>query len=98
VLVISIPKAKRPIAYALASLLVARKIPFDDPEVLLYVRVGYVTVQLVVLAVYFTISSFVRVPLRPTSSKCLAASSDQEGQRQDCHQVWYVYTIPSCSL
>lgn len=36
---------------------VARKIPFDDPEVLLYARIGYVSAQIVVLAVYFVCSS-----------------------------------------
>lgn len=37
--------------------LVARKIPFEDPEVLLYARIGYVSAQLIVLAVYFVCSS-----------------------------------------
>lgn len=36
---------------------VARKISFDDPEVLLYARIGYVSVQVVVLAAYFICSS-----------------------------------------
>ena len=36
---------------------VARKIPFDDPEVLLYARIGYVSAQLIVLTAYFVCSS-----------------------------------------
>ncbi|KAJ2914334.1 hypothetical protein MD484_g6084, partial [Candolleomyces efflorescens] len=35
---------------------VARKIPFEDPDVLLYVRIAYVSVQLIVLAVYYYVS------------------------------------------
>lgn len=35
---------------------VARKVPFDDPEVLNYVRIGYVASQALALAVYFYIS------------------------------------------
>jgi hypothetical protein len=35
---------------------VARKIPFDDPEVLTYVRIGYVLTQLTALAIYYYVS------------------------------------------
>jgi len=42
---------------------VARKIPFDDPEVLLYARIGYVSAQLIVLTAYFVCSS--KVSTRP---------------------------------
>lgn len=34
----------------------ARKIPFDDPEVLNYVRIAYVTAQVTVLGIYYYIS------------------------------------------
>ena len=40
---------------------VARKIPFDDPEVLLYARIGYVSAQLIVLTAYFVCSSKVSI-------------------------------------
>lgn len=43
----------------------ARKIPFDDPDVLLYVRIGYVVTQAICLAVYFYISQKVCLPLPP---------------------------------
>jgi len=39
---------------------VARKIPFEDPEVLNYVRIVYVGVQLFVLALYYYVSIKVR--------------------------------------
>ena len=44
---------------------VARKIPFDNPDVLLYVRIGYVASQLLTLGVYYYMSVKVRAPLRP---------------------------------
>lgn len=40
--------------------LVARKIPFDNPEVLQYVRIAYVASQVVILAVYYFTSQKVR--------------------------------------
>ena len=48
---------------ALWKYIVARKIPFDDPQTLNYVRVGYVTAQLLVLTTYYYMSmkvSFVK--------------------------------------
>jgi len=41
---------------SLAAMQLARKIPFEDPEVLLYVRIAYVGVQLLVLGVYYYVS------------------------------------------
>jgi len=41
------------IAISLIVMQVARKISFDDPQVLTYARVGYVSAQLIVLAVFF---------------------------------------------
>jgi hypothetical protein len=35
---------------------VARKIPFDDPQILLYVRVAYVVVQVIILGTYYYVS------------------------------------------
>ena len=42
-------------------ILVARKIPFDDPEVLNVVRIAYVTAQVIVLGVYYYISYTARL-------------------------------------
>ncbi|KAJ7623513.1 inorganic phosphate transporter [Roridomyces roridus] len=41
---------------SLGVMQLARKIPFEDPNVLLYVRIGYAGVQVVVLALYYYIS------------------------------------------
>ncbi|THH14238.1 hypothetical protein EW146_g6078 [Bondarzewia mesenterica] len=41
------------LAISLGVMQVARKIPFDDPQVLYYVRIGYVLSQVIVLAVYY---------------------------------------------
>ena len=40
---------------------VARKIPFEETNVLVYARIGYVAAQLIVLAAYFVCSSKVSV-------------------------------------
>ncbi|KAF8956181.1 PHO88-related membrane protein [Flammula alnicola] len=41
---------------SLVAMQVARKIPFEDPDVLTYVRVGYVVSQVIILAVYYYVS------------------------------------------
>jgi hypothetical protein len=43
--------------------LVARKIPFDDPLVLNYVRIGYVLSQIIMLGAYYYVSIAVRILL-----------------------------------
>ena len=37
---------------------VARRIPFDDPQTLNYVRVAYVSSQLIILGAYYFIPGF----------------------------------------
>ncbi|TEB31736.1 inorganic phosphate transporter [Coprinellus micaceus] len=41
---------------SLGAMQLARRIPFDDPAVLTYVRIGYVAVQVVVLLTYYFVS------------------------------------------
>jgi len=41
---------------SLVAMQVARKIPFDDPDVLNYVRVGYVASQVIILGLYYLTS------------------------------------------
>ncbi|OCH86162.1 inorganic phosphate transporter [Obba rivulosa] len=41
---------------SLGAMQVARKIPFEDPEVLTYVRIAYVASQVIILAVYYYVS------------------------------------------
>lgn len=43
----------------------ARKVPFEDPEVLNYVRIGYVFSQVLALGLYYYISYKVRLYLLP---------------------------------
>ncbi|PPQ91296.1 hypothetical protein CVT25_006241 [Psilocybe cyanescens] len=45
---------------SLGAMQLARKISFDDPEVLNYVRIGYVASQLIVLAVYYYVSMAIK--------------------------------------
>jgi len=45
---------------SLGAMQIARRIPFDDPQVLLYVRVGYVVSQVVCIAVYLYISAKIK--------------------------------------
>lgn len=39
---------------------VARRIPFDDPQTLTYVRIAYVATQVTVLGVYYYVAQQVR--------------------------------------
>ncbi|KAJ8503504.1 hypothetical protein ONZ45_g10806 [Pleurotus djamor] len=41
---------------SLGAMQIARKIPFDDPEVLTYVRIGYVASQIIILGVYYYVT------------------------------------------
>lgn len=41
------------------DLAVARRIPFEDPEILKYVRIAYVVSQIIVLSVYYYVSTAV---------------------------------------
>jgi len=41
------------LAISLGGMQIARKIPMEDPQILMYVRIGYVTAQLIALAVYY---------------------------------------------
>ncbi|KJA13770.1 hypothetical protein HYPSUDRAFT_195556 [Hypholoma sublateritium FD-334 SS-4] len=45
---------------SLGAMQLARKIPFDDPDVLLYVRIGYVLSQVIVLGAYYYVSMAIK--------------------------------------
>ena len=49
----------------------ARRIPFDDPQVLTYVRIAYVATQITVLGVYYYVGTIVSIQFRAIS--CLHA-------------------------
>lgn len=48
--------------FATSALIVARRLPLDDPEWLFYLRAGYISVQLIAIAAYLYTSSVVRLP------------------------------------
>jgi len=48
------------LAISLGLMQLSRKIPFDDPEVLTYVRIGYVVSQVLILAVYYYVSMVIK--------------------------------------
>lgn len=48
---------------------VARKIPFDDPQTLFYVRVAYIATQAITLLVYYYTASKIRAKKDMTTLK-----------------------------
>ncbi|KAI5122513.1 hypothetical protein M0805_005241 [Coniferiporia weirii] len=64
---------------SLAAMQLARKIPFDDPQTLNYVRVGYVSVQLLVLATYYYISMKIKQKNDQTVLKYVEPPSPMAG-------------------
>jgi hypothetical protein len=48
---------------------VARKIPSDDPQVVTYLRIGYVSAQVIALGLYFFITMKVRVVTRAEQAR-----------------------------
>ncbi|KAJ6624910.1 inorganic phosphate transporter [Mycena sp. CBHHK59/15] len=68
---------------SLGVMQVARKIPFDDPDILTYVRIGYVVVQVIVLGVYYYISMAIKSKNDQTVLKYVeapGAMSQEPGQ------------------
>jgi len=53
----------------------ARKIPFENPEVLMYVRIAYVAVQAIVLGLYFYVSAKIKKENNMTILKYVEPSS-----------------------
>jgi len=45
---------------SLGAMQIARKIPLEDPDVLNYVRIGYVSVQLLVISIHFYVSYVIK--------------------------------------
>ncbi|KAJ7598889.1 PHO88-related membrane protein [Mycena floridula] len=48
--------AMQNLAISLGAMQLARKINFDDPEILMYVRIGYISAQVLILGVYYYVS------------------------------------------
>lgn len=68
------------------AFLVARRIPFDDPVVLNYVRLGYITSQIIILGTYFYISYKARWLLF-VGAVVLNCETDQAKKRPDCSEI-----------
>ncbi|KAJ7230697.1 inorganic phosphate transporter [Mycena pura] len=60
---------------SLGVMQLARKIPFDDPQVLYSVRIGYVAVQVLVLGIYYYISMTIKAKNDQTVLKYVDAPS-----------------------
>ncbi|KAH8094485.1 inorganic phosphate transporter [Cristinia sonorae] len=67
---------------SLVAMQVARKIPFDDPEILNYVRFAYVVVQLAVLGIYLLVSSKIRAKNDQTVLKYVEPGNPLSGDSQ----------------
>ncbi|KAG6902086.1 hypothetical protein C0995_004437 [Termitomyces sp. Mi166 len=69
------------LAISLGAMQVARKIPFDDPQVLVYVRIAYVAAQVIVIATYYFVSLkvlfFLFHPARLLTLSQVKAKNDQ---------------------
>jgi hypothetical protein len=79
--------------------IVARKVPFDDPQVLEYVRIGYIASQAIALVVYYYASSKVCINLpfsdSSTPPMCqIKAKNDQTMLKYGA----YHYFVPYLSL
>ncbi|PPQ72480.1 hypothetical protein CVT26_003602 [Gymnopilus dilepis] len=68
------------IVISLGAMQLARKIPFEDPEVLNYVRVGYVVVQAIVLGVYYYVSLAIKKKNDQTVLKYVEPASPMSGE------------------
>lgn len=67
-------------ALSLGAMQVARKIPFDDPQILLYVRIGYVATQAVTLLVYYYAASKIRAKKDMTTLKYVEPAQPLSGE------------------
>ncbi|KAF8735516.1 hypothetical protein AX14_001948 [Amanita brunnescens Koide BX004] len=71
------------LAISLGVMQLARRIPFDNPQVLLAVRVAYVVTQVVVLGVYYYISTKIKAKNDQTVLKYVEPASpmsQEQGQ------------------
>ncbi|KAF6757011.1 inorganic phosphate transporter [Ephemerocybe angulata] len=64
---------------SLGAMQLARRIPFDDPVTLNYVRAGYVTVQLLVLLTYYYVSTKIKAKNDLTVLKYVEPASPMSG-------------------
>ena len=73
---------------------VMRRIPFYDPQVLMYIHIAYMVTQITVLGAYYYIGLQVRVPPPfDLAQRSCAKYVDQEEERPDSAQVWCVAVV-----
>ncbi|KZW02818.1 inorganic phosphate transporter [Exidia glandulosa HHB12029] len=65
---------------SLGAMQVARKIPFDDPQTLLYVRIAYVATQVITLLVYYYTASKIRAKKDMTTLKFVEPAGPLTGE------------------
>lgn len=65
---------------SLGAMQLARKIPFDDPQTLLYVRVAYVATQAITLLVYYYCASKIRAKKDMTTLKYVEPAQPMSGE------------------
>ncbi|KAG2017295.1 inorganic phosphate transporter, variant 2 [Coprinopsis cinerea AmutBmut pab1-1] len=65
---------------SLGAMQLARRIPFDDPVTLNYVRLGYVVVQLIALATYYYLSTVVKKKNDQTVLKYVEPAAPMSGE------------------
>jgi len=65
---------------SLGAMQLARKIPFEDPQVLLFVRIGYVTTQAITLLLYYYTAMKIREKKDLTSLKYVEPGTAMSGE------------------
>ncbi|KAK0485032.1 inorganic phosphate transporter [Armillaria novae-zelandiae] len=65
---------------SLGAMQVARKIPFDDPDVLNYARIGYVATQFIILGIYYYVSMTIKRKNDQTVLKYVEPSTPMSGE------------------
>ncbi|KIM35970.1 hypothetical protein M413DRAFT_449437 [Hebeloma cylindrosporum] len=64
---------------SLGAMQIARKIPFDDPDVLIYVRIAYVLSQVIALGIYYYVSLIIKKKNDQTVLKYVEPGSPMSG-------------------
>ncbi|KIY45536.1 inorganic phosphate transport PHO88 [Fistulina hepatica ATCC 64428] len=69
------------LAMTLVLMQVSRKIPFEDPEILRYVRIAYVVVQTLILSAYFYTSMTIKQKNDQTVLKYVEPATPMSGEQ-----------------
>jgi hypothetical protein len=74
-------KLMQPLPFRTLACVVARKIPFDDPQVLNYVRIAYVAAQAIILGTYFFVAQKVLVSSARSLRRLRAGLANRSSRR-----------------